>query len=140
MDTNTQFYAVAHHGTAGLGNSYGHAYVREYHSDMHGGRPQSDHTTTAWGPYTKEQAEHEVARMEALCSKFVLERDLAQYNNELAETNMLIEDLNRRIVHLRDKFPDEDPSELLGQLAENKAVVEYLNSQIEEIQAKIRTI
>ena len=140
MKTNTEFYAVAHHGTGGLGNSYGPAYVREYHPDMYGGRPQSDHTTTVWGPYTQEKAEMEVAKMNALCYRFVLERDIAQYNYELAETNMLIEDLNRRIVHLRDKFPDEDPSEFLGQLAENKAVVEYFNSRIEEIQAKIRAI
>ena len=137
---NTEFYAVANHGTGGLGHSRGYAYVDEYHPDMYGGRPQSDHTTTVWGPYTQEQAEHEVARMEALCSKFVLKQDLLQHNNELAQINVLIEDLNRRIVHLREKFPDEDPSELLGQLAENKAFVEYLNSRIEEIQAKIRAI
>lgn len=63
-----EYYAVAHHGTAGLGNSYGMAYVREYHKDMYGGRPQSDQTTTVWGPYTKERAEVEVARMRWMCS------------------------------------------------------------------------
>ena len=66
----TTFFAVADHGTAGLGNSFGRAYVREYHQDMYGGRPQSDQTTTVWGPYTKERAEAEVVRMEALCAAF----------------------------------------------------------------------
>ena len=66
----TTFFAVAHHGTAGLGNSYGYAYVREYHPDMYGGRPQSDQTTTVWGPYTKEGAENAVARMQALYAAF----------------------------------------------------------------------
>ena len=66
----TTFYAVAHHGTAGLGNSFGYAYVREYHPDMYGGPPQSDQTTTVWGPYTKEQAEREAAEMNALCAAF----------------------------------------------------------------------
>lgn len=136
----TTFFAVAHHGTAGLGNSYGYAYVREYHPDMYGGRPQSDQTTTVWGPYTQEQAEREVDRMQALCYKFVLKQDLLEHNNELAETNEMIEILNSRIIHMRNMFPDDDPSDLLGQLADNTAVVEYINSQIENIQEKIRTI
>lgn len=137
----TTFFAVARHGTAGLGHSYGQAYVWEYHPDMYG-RPQSDQTTTAWGPYTtQEQAEHEVARMNGLCFNFMLCDDIAQHEFELAKTNVEIEDLNRRIIHLRDKFPDEDPSEMLGRLAEAQGHVEHLNSRIEEIkaiQAKIR--
>ena len=63
-NTNTQFYAVAHHGTAGLGNSFGYAYVVE------GDAPRHDQTTTVWGPYTQEGAENAVARMEALCAAF----------------------------------------------------------------------
>ena len=136
----TTFYAVAHHGTAGLGNSFGYAYVREYHPDMYGGPPQSDHTTTVWGPYTQEQAEREVERMQALCYKFVLKQDLLEYNNELAETNAMIEILNSRIIHMRNMFPDDDPSDLLSQLAADVATVEYINSRIEIIQEKIRTI
>jgi hypothetical protein len=62
----TTFYAVAHHGTAGLGNSFGYAEVVEC-----GDAPRHDQTTTVWGPYnTKERAEAEVARMEALCAAF----------------------------------------------------------------------
>ena len=131
-----EYYAVAHHGTAGLGNSFGYAEVVEC-ADA----PRHDQTTTVWGPYnTKERAEAEVARMEALCYKFVLKQDLLEYNNELAEINVQNEDLNRRIVHMRDMFPDDDPSDLLGQLTKNKADVEYINSRIEKIQAKIRAI
>lgn len=66
----TTFFAVAHHGTTGLRNSFGYAYVREYHPDMYGGPPQSDHTTTVWGPYTQEQAQREVERMNALFAAF----------------------------------------------------------------------
>ena len=61
---NTKFYAVAHHGIAGLGNSFGYAHVVE------GEAPRHDQTTTVWGPYTKEGAENAVARMEALCAAF----------------------------------------------------------------------
>jgi len=64
----TKFYAVARHGTAGLGNSFGYAYVVE------GDAPRHDQTTTVWGPYTQEQAEKEAARMDALCAAF-LERE-----------------------------------------------------------------
>lgn len=60
----TTFFAVAHHGTAGLGNSFGYAEVVECDA------PRHDQTTTVWGPYTKERAEAEVARMEALCAAF----------------------------------------------------------------------
>ena len=61
----TTFYAVANHGTAGLGNSFGYAYV------VHDGdAPRHDQTTTVWGPYTKEQAEREAAEMNALCAAF----------------------------------------------------------------------
>ena len=67
-NTNTQFYAVAHHGTAGLGNSFGYAYVVE------GEAPRHDQTTTVWGPYTQEQAQMEADRMDALCAAF-LERE-----------------------------------------------------------------
>ena len=136
----TTFYAVAHHGTAGLGNSFGYAYVREYHPDMYGGPPQSDQTTTVWGPYTREHAERAAERMEALCYKFILKQDLLEYNNELAETNAMIEILNSRIIHMRNMFPDDDPSDLLSQLAADVATVEYINSRIEIIQEKIRTI
>ena len=61
----TTFFAVAHHGTAGLGNSFGYAEV--VHDDD---APRHDQTTTVWGPYTQEQAEREVERMEALCAAF----------------------------------------------------------------------
>ena len=62
----TTFFAVAHHGTAGLGNSFGYAYVYVVQGDA----PRHDQTTTVWGPYTQEHAEREVARMEALCAAF----------------------------------------------------------------------
>ena len=61
----TTFYAVAHHGTAGLGNSFGYAEIVEC-ADA----PRHDQTTTVWGPYTQEQAEREVAEMNALCVAF----------------------------------------------------------------------
>ena len=61
-----EYYAVAHHGTAGLGNSYGYAEVVQDED-----APRHDQTTTVWGPYnTKEGAENAVARMEALCAAF----------------------------------------------------------------------
>lgn len=44
-----EFYAVAHHGTAGL-DSYGYAEVVECDE-----RPRSDQTTTVWGPYTTQE-------------------------------------------------------------------------------------
>jgi hypothetical protein len=54
------FYAVAHHGTAGL-DSYGYAEVVEADE-----QPRSDQTTTVWGPYdTQVAAETEVDVMEA---------------------------------------------------------------------------
>ena len=61
----TTFYAVAHHGTAGLGNSFGYAEVVECDD-----APRHDQKTTVWGPYTQEGAENAVARMEALCAAF----------------------------------------------------------------------
>ena len=131
----TEFFAVAHHGTAGLGNSFGYACV--VHKDD---VPRHDQTTTVWGPYTREHAEREAERMEALCYKFVLKQDLLEYNNELAETNAIIEILNSRIIHMRNMFPDDDPSDLLAQLAADVATVEYINSRIEIIQEKIRAI
>ena len=61
----TTFFAVAHHGTAGLGNSFGYAEVVECDD-----APRHDQTTTVWGPYTREHAEREAERMEALCAAF----------------------------------------------------------------------
>lgn len=53
-----KFYAVAHHGTAGL-DSYGYAEVWE------GERPRSDQTTTVWGPYeTRAEAQAACEEME----------------------------------------------------------------------------
>ena len=61
----TTFFAVAHHGTAGLGNSFGYAEVVQDED-----APRHDQTTTVWGPYTQEQAEREAAEMNALCAAF----------------------------------------------------------------------
>ena len=132
---NTKFYAVARHGTDGLGNSYGHAYVVQ-ENDV----PRHDQKTTVWGPYTQEIAENAVAKMNALCYRFVLERDLAQYNYELAEINVVIEYLNYRIDHLRNNCPDADPSDLFRRLHFEKSVIDYINRRIEKIQEKIRVI
>ena len=66
----TTFYAVAHHGTAGLGNSFGYAYV--VHKDD---VPRHDQTTTVCGPYTREHAEREAERMDALCAAFLERND-----------------------------------------------------------------
>lgn len=131
----TTFFAVAHHGTAGLGNSFGYAEVVQDED-----APRHDQTTTVWGPYTKEQAEREVERMESLFYKFVLKQDLLEYNNQLAKTNEMIHILLCWIIHMRLMFPDDDPSDLLGQLADNTAAVKYINSRIENIQEEIRAI
>lgn len=58
------YYAVAHHGTAGLGNSFGYAELWE------GDPPRSDMTTTVIGPLSQEEAGAEVGRMNAECEKF----------------------------------------------------------------------
>lgn len=53
------FYAVAHHGTAGM-DSYGYAELVE------GQPPRSDQTTTVSGPYTdRQEAQAEVDQMNA---------------------------------------------------------------------------
>lgn len=63
------FYAVAHHGTAGLGWSYGYAKVEEYAADEQ--PPRGDLTTTVAGPFsTREEAQREANRMEFECRRF----------------------------------------------------------------------
>lgn len=65
------FYAVAHHGTKGLGWSYGYA---EVVTDEE--RPRSDITTTIAGPFdTEVEAKQEAAAMEAECENFRASQD-----------------------------------------------------------------
>lgn len=60
------FYAVAHHGTAGLGASYGYAEVVELDE-----APRADQTTTVAGPFqTRGEAEAEADTMDAECGRF----------------------------------------------------------------------
>lgn len=55
----TEFYAIAHHGTAGL-DSHGYAEVIETNE-----APRADHTTTVSGPYaTRKEAEAVKAEMQ----------------------------------------------------------------------------
>lgn len=64
------FYAVAHHGTAGLGQSFGYAEVVE------GEPPRSDQTTTVEGPYrTRAAAQAAADVMDAQCDRFRSEQD-----------------------------------------------------------------
>lgn len=64
-----EFYAVANHGTAGLGNSFGFAVIEE-HAD-HDDAPKSSQTMTVWGPYaTREEAEKEVEEMNRLADEY----------------------------------------------------------------------
>lgn len=59
------YYAVAHHGTAGHGQSYGYAELWE------GEAPRSGSTTTVYGPYpTREQAEQMVNELNAEANTF----------------------------------------------------------------------
>lgn len=68
--TQKTHYAVAHHGTAGLGWSYGYAEVV-----AEGEQPRADQTTTIVGPMTKEQAERQAATWNEECDRYRAERD-----------------------------------------------------------------
>ena len=64
------FYAIAHHGTAGLGASYGYAEVIE------GDAPRSDQTTTVTGPFaTKQEAQADADAMDRECDTFRQSQD-----------------------------------------------------------------
>ena len=65
-----RFYAVARHGTAGLGWSYGYAEVAQ-----EGEHPRADQTTTISGPHTKEEAEKIVSSWNTECDKYRNEQD-----------------------------------------------------------------
>lgn len=66
---DTMFYAVAHHGTAGLGDSFGYAEVVEE-------APRVDQTTTIAGPYAdKAEAENVAAEWDRLCEDFRTAQD-----------------------------------------------------------------
>ena len=59
------YYAVARHGTAGLGWSYGFAEVVPAEA-----APRADQTTTISGPHTKCDAERIAADWEASCQEY----------------------------------------------------------------------
>lgn len=64
------FYAIAHHGTAGLGQSYGYAEVAELDD-----APRGDQTMTIAGPFrTRAEAQKEADAMDKECERFHAEQ------------------------------------------------------------------
>lgn len=62
------YYAVARHGTAGLGRSHGYARVEEYET---GGTWRSDQTTTVAGPFSiRTEAQGIADGWESECQRY----------------------------------------------------------------------